>query len=130
MFKIKDGNSWTELPEPARGGISVTDEPIWAANTGRNTKGKMIGDIVAWKTTIEVTWPPLTYAQARSIRNAIRGAGEFFKIKYSDIEWGADATPGEDDEKTVYAANIPRTLYSLSPKYRRYDGITIQFIEQ
>ena len=129
MFKVKKDDSWITLPEPARGGITVTDEPIWASNTGRNTKGKMIGDIVAWKTTIEVTWPPLTYSQARTIRNAIRGAGEFFSIKYPDIEEGQTVATMETT-KTVYCANIPRALYSLSPKYPRYDGITIQFVEQ
>lgn len=126
MFKIGS----TTVAEPARGGITVTDEPIWASNTGRNTKGKMIGDIVAWKTTIEVTWPPLTYSQVKTIRDAIKAGGEFFEIHYKDIEAGISSGALQTQDKTVYCANIPRSLYSLSSKYPRYDGITIQFIEQ
>lgn len=128
MFTI-DG---TTVAEPAKGGITITDEPIWASNTGRNAKGKMIGDIVAWKRTIEVSWPPLTYSQAWKIRNAIKSAGEFFVIQYKDVSVasGTEQDPLKTQSPTVYCANIPRSLYSLSSKYPRFDGITIQFVEQ
>lgn len=139
IFGIKktseSDNEWTWLPTPAKGGIVVTDEPIWAANTGRSSTGKMIGDIVAWKVTVEVAWPPLTFAQAKSIRNAIKGAGEFFDIAYYDL------STSDMVKKTVYCGNIPRALYSLADRidpasgsvvgnYRRYSGIAIKFVEQ
>ena len=126
MFTI-NGHS---VAEPKIGGIGVTDEPIWSSNTGRSSTGKMIGDIVGWKTTIEVAWPTLTYAQAKAIRDAIRGAGNFFTITYPDIEGGIENGALKTQSKTVYCANIPRVLYSLNPKYRRYADITIQFIER
>lgn len=117
------------VKEPKLGGISVTDEPIWSANTGRSSTGKMIGDIVAWKATIEVSWPPLTYAEMKTIRDAIRNAGEFFTIEYLDIASG-NTLASMTTTKTVYCANIPRLLYSTSAKYKRYTDITIQFIER
>ena len=126
MFKING----TSVAEPKLGGIIVTDEPIWSSNTGRSSTGKMIGDIIAWKTTIEVSWPPLTYAQAKAIRDAIKSGGEFFDIQYKDVSAGINDGSLKTEEKNVYAANIPRTLYSLSTKYPRYDGITVQFIER
>lgn len=126
IFGIKktSESTWTWLPTPAKGGIAVTDEPIWSANTGRSTTGKMIGDIIAWKVTVEVGWPPLTFAQAKAIRDAIKGAGEFFNIRYYDVSTSSMET------KTVYCGNIPRTLYSLADKHQLYSGVEIKFVEQ
>ena len=109
---------------PKQGGITVTDEPIWAPNTGRSSTGKMIGDIVAWKTTVAVSWPPLSFSQAAEIRDAIKNAGPFFDIEYYDLSTEKRVT------KTVYASSIPRTLYSLVDRYQKYKDITITFVEQ
>lgn len=154
MLWIHNGTSWVKdkantsgnnpyIREPAVGGIAVTDEPVWAPNTGRNPNGIMLGDIKAWKTTIEVAWPPLTYQEAKYIRDAIwSGAHKgfvdpesnetvhgFFKIKFSDIEGGLDLSE-PNIEKTVYVANMPRLLYSTSDVYKRYSEVKIQFIEK
>ena len=132
MFKINN----TTVAEPAVNGVVVTDETIWASNTGRNTKGKMIGDIIARKTHVEVTWPTLSYSAAKTIKDAIESGGEFFEIQYPDIDAGIqgqnDSNPGalKTTTKTVYAGSVPRTLYSLTPKNRRYSGIVIEFIER
>lgn len=120
MFKING----TQVAEPKIQGVQITDEPIWASNTGRATSGKMIGDIVAWKTTVAVAWPPLSFAQSQQIRNAIKNAGPFFTISYNDFSGTSLET------KTVYCANIPRTLYSLAQAYQRHTDVTITFIEQ
>lgn len=109
---------------PKQGGISVTDETIWASNTGRSSTGKMIGDIVAWKTTIAVTWPPLSFSESKKLRDAIKGAGAFFKIKYYDFSASSMV------EKTVYAVNVPRVLYSIAAGQQRHTDITVTFIEQ
>lgn len=109
---------------PKQGGVSITDEPIWASNTGRSSTGKMVGDIVAWKTTVAVTWPPLSFSESKKLRDAIKSAPPFFKIKYPDFSGSTQV------EKTVYAGNVPRTLYSIAEGQRRHTGITITFIEQ
>lgn len=118
MFKI--GN--TTVAEPKKEGVTITDEPIWAANTGRSTNGTMIGDIVAWKTTINVEWPPLSFSQSQAIVNAIKNAGPFFNITYNDFSSGSTVT------KNVYCGNMPRTLYSLAKQW--HTGVNIQFIER
>ena len=117
------------VKEPKIGGVNVTDEPIWSSNTGRSSTGKMIGDIIAWKATIEISWPPLTFAEMKAIRDAIRSGGEFFPIEYPDIASGSTVAT-MTTTKTVYCANIPRLLYSMSDIYKRYTDITIQFIER
>ena len=118
----------TTVKDPKLGGIAVTDEPIWSSNTGRSTTGKMIGDIVAWKTTIEVAWPPLTYSEMKTIRDAIKSGGEFFEIQYKDVEAGIESGSLKTETKTVYCGNIPRLLYSTV--YKRYMDVKIEFIER
>lgn len=120
MFKINN----VTVHEPAHSGIKITDEPIWAPNTGRASDGTMIGDIVAWKTTVEVAWPPLSFADSERIRNAIKNAGPFFPITYNDFSSGSTVT------KTVYCGNIPRTLYSIAAAFQKHTGVTVSFIEQ
>lgn len=115
---------------PKHGGVVITDEPIWASNTGRSSTGKMIGDIVAWKTTISVTWPPLSFEDIEKIRNAVINAGPFFKIKYYDFNTDSSTKEPVLQEKTVYASNIPRTMYSLAEGYQRHTDVTITFVEQ
>ena len=133
MFKIKNpSGDWVTVAEPKIGGIVVTDEPVWSSNAGRTSSGTMDGDIKAWKTTIDVTWPPLTYSQLKAIRDAI-GAGNtarsHFDIQYPDIEAGITSGALNMQTKTVYVANIPRSLYSTSNAYKRYSDLTIQFVE-
>ena len=126
MFQMKKltDNSWTSLPEPKKEGITITDEPIGAANTGRGSDGKMVGDIVAWKTTVQVEWPALSFTNTQTIITALKGAGPFFKIKYYDTNASSAV------EKTVYCGNIPRTIYSLAQAARYHIGVTVTFIEQ
>ena len=133
MFQIQNkAGTWVTVAEPKIGGINVTDEPVWSSNTGRGDQGDMIGDIKAWKTTVDVTWPPLPYSEVKKIRDAI-GAGDKtrtkFKIKYPDIEAGISDGVLQMQEKTVYVANVPRELYSISTKYKRYAEFQIQFVE-
>ena len=120
MFKINN----VTVAEPKKEGVTITDEPIWASNTGRGSDGKMIGDIVAWKTTVQVEWPVLTFSQTQTIVNALRNAGAFFPITYNDFSSSTTET------KTVYCGNIPRTIYSLTQAAQRHTGVTVTFVEQ
>ena len=120
MFKING----TSVAEPRKEGVTITDEPIWASNTGRGSDGKMVGDIVAWKTTVQVEWPPLSFSESQTIRNALRNAGAFFPIQYNDFSSGSAVI------KIVYCSNIPRTIYSLAQSYQRHIGVSVTFIEQ
>lgn len=125
MFQIKVGSNWVDLPEPAKEGLAITREPIWGTNTGRSASGKMTGDIITHKTTIAVTWPPLSAADTATILDAVEGAGSFFDIRFTNDVGSGTAT------YTVYASNLPRTVYSLAPGLAfRHTGIEITFIEQ
>lgn len=111
--------------EPAREGVTITEEPVWAPNTGRAQDGTMTGDLVGWKRTFAVTWPPLTFEQTGEIINAIKNAGAFFKITFTNTTGGSSV-----EKATVYTSSIPRTIASLNNAYKRNIGVTITFIEQ
>ena len=129
MFKI--GN--TVVAEPAKEGLSITREPIWASNTGRGSDGKMVGDVVDWKATVTVKWPPLSYAEIQRIINAIVGNGHvpFFSITYTvNIDYSGSRPVETVETKTVYCGNIPQTIYSLTKAAQYHTGVEITFIEQ
>ncbi len=66
------------LPSPVE--ISTSDEIIWSSNTGRSSTGKMIGDVVAKKQTINITWGVLTRSQFNTIKNNMSGGFYPFAI--------------------------------------------------
>ena len=43
-----------KMPTPALEGVVISREKIWSANTGRTAAGKMVGTVVAVKTTIKI----------------------------------------------------------------------------
>lgn len=68
------------LPSPVQ--IKSGHEIIWSSNTGRNAKGDTIGDVIAKKKTIDITWGILTESQLRTIDdNLIAG---FFPFIFYD----------------------------------------------
>lgn len=115
------------MKEPAKGGVQITDEPVWGENTARDVNtGKMMGDIKAWKKTVQITWGPMTFSEVNQILDLIKvtGSSPFYNIKYNDTS----AT--NETEITVYSGNLQRTVESISSAYRRQTGVTITFIEQ
>ena len=56
----------TVLPSPVS--ISVNDQIIWSANTGRSASGSMIGDVVAEKKDIAIKWGILTETELAAIK--------------------------------------------------------------
>lgn len=129
MLKINN----VQVAEPAFQGVTITEEPVWKPNTGRNINGKMIGDIATWKKTVAVTFPPLSPAQTKKIIDTIKGAGAFFKLEFTnDLSASTDPMDEDDlaEEIYVYASNIPRTVYSLAQGLRKHQGVTVTFIER
>ncbi len=70
----------TTLPAPTA--ISVGDEIIWSANTGRSANGAMIGDVVAQKKNVSVTWGILTESEMAVIKSVCTAG--FFTISFHD----------------------------------------------
>lgn len=70
----------TVLPAPSA--ISVNDEIIWSANAGRSANGAMIGDVVAQKKNVAITWGILTEAEMAVIKSVCKAG--FFTISFHD----------------------------------------------
>lgn len=65
----------TALPAPVQ--ITSSEEVIWSSRTGRSSgSGKMIGDVIAEKTTVDIEWGVLTEAEVQKIQQAL-GSGFF-----------------------------------------------------
>lgn len=78
MSILKAGD--INLPDPVS--ISVSDEIIWTADTGRTLSGTMIGDVVAEKKNVSIKWGILPETEVALIkRNLIAG---FFPFTFRD----------------------------------------------
>lgn len=69
-----------ELPSPIE--ISVDDELIWSADTGRDLSGLFSGDVIAEKKTVSISWGILTATEIEIIKsNLVSG---YFPLKFLD----------------------------------------------
>ncbi len=118
MATIRCGS--TNLPEPSE--ISTSDEIIWSANTGRSSEtGKMIGDVIAKKKTINITWRMITAAQASTIFNCMPGG--FFSITFRDY--------GTETTITGYRGTIEKeSLGYIGDGVYYYKSLKVSVIQQ
>lgn len=69
------------LPSPTK--ISSSDEIIWSSRTGRSAaSGKMIGDVIAEKKTVDIEWGVLTETEMSRIEHALTVG--FFSFSLQD----------------------------------------------
>lgn len=110
----------TDLPEPAE--LSTTDEIIWSANAGRSSEtGKMIGDVIAKKKTLNITWKMLTAAQASLIYSKLPAG--FFSITFNDY--------GTSTTITGYRGNIEKeSLGYIGDGVYYYKSLKVSVIQQ
>lgn len=115
-FKL---NNWTP---PTPKGVTVKAEKIWAPNTGRVASGKMVGDIVGYKLTIQVEWGILTEVQAADIDARISAA--FFPVTFKNPRTNALET------RIFYAGSPTYPVYSWVKGTPDYVGVVVDLIEQ
>lgn len=73
------------MPTPAKNGIAEADQLIWSSNAGRTANGNFVGDIIAVKKTITITWNELYYSDYLRIKNAISRVGKpFITVTYTN----------------------------------------------
>ncbi len=110
------------MPQPAAEGVTIATEKVWSANTGRTTSGRMVGSVIARKTTVKLKWPVLTRAQAALIEQAVSG-GDFVPMSYVDMA-------GNRVTKTVYFSTPSYTLYSWAEGLELVKDVSVEGIEQ
>ena len=113
-----------KMPTPAAEGITISSEKIWSSDTGRTATGKMVGTIVDIKTTVKITWPPLSMAEVKKIENVISNRNKpFVSMTFTDMT-------GETVTKIVYFGTPSYTIYSWAPNLQHITGLTVSGIEQ
>ena len=107
-----------EMPCPVE--IKLNNEIIWSANTGRSSTGTMVGDVVAEKQTVEITWGILTGSQARRIK-------QYMVTGFFDIEINLDETISFTGYRSTLSLQF---LGILSDGISYYKSVTVSLIEQ
>lgn len=114
-----------KLPTPMLGGLVMTTNKIWSANTGRlESTGEMAGTIVAIKRKVEIKWPPLSMEEVAIIEAAVSDPGTpFKKLKYTDMT-------GKQNTIDVYFGDPSYTIYSYSQGIQRIENVAVSAIEK
>lgn len=113
----------TAMPTPALNGVTISREKIWSSATGRSSSGKMLGTIIARKTTLKIKWPPLTMAQAAVIEAAVSNGPDFFPVRFTDAG-------GTTRTLTMYAGTPTYTQYSWAGGMQYVVDVEVDLIEQ
>lgn len=118
MATLMVGN--VALPELST--ISSADEIIWSKNTGRSSEsGKMFGDVIAEKKTLDIKWEFITAQEAKVIKNALKAG--FFPLTFEDY--------GEKITITNYRGTINKdALGYIGDGYYYYRSVTVSIIQQ
>ncbi len=119
---ILDG---VKLPTPTREGIAITPNRIWSENAGRNTAtGKMVGDIIAVKYTVSVTYSQLSDEEMQLIFDLLSAVDPWRTLRF----------PLKDGTRAMicYAADPTYVMrqFDMHKRCPYYSGVTLEFIEQ
>lgn len=111
------------MPAPAKEGISESDQLIWSSNAGRTANGTFVGDIIATKKTLSITWNQMTYDQLALIRSNISRIGHpFITVKYQSSD-------GQQKIFTGYTDGASNTIVTYTPD-GKIAGVTLNVIEK
>lgn len=117
MVYLKAGSE--NLPSPVK--ISTSDEIIWSANTGRSTKsGKMIGDIIAQKITLDVEWGVLEASEVEKLAKYLKTG--FYPITFYYY--------GKEKTITVYRGTMKSEYLGYFGGIHYYRNVTVSLIQQ
>lgn len=113
-----------QMPTPKLGGLTITTNKMWSANTGRlECSGDMVGTIVAVKHKISIKWPDLTMEQIRVIENAVSSQTAFHTMKCTDMT-------GQVFTQQVYFGDPTYTIYAYSEGVQLIKDAAVDAIEK
>lgn len=112
------------MPTPKLGGLTITPNKMWSANTGRlESSGEMVGTIVAIKRKVSIKWPDLTMEQIGAIEAAVSSLAAFHTLKYTDMT-------GQVVTMQVYFGDPTYTIYSYSEDIQWIKDAAVDAIEK
>jgi len=120
-YNLKIGGTSLTDPDP-KGGITESYEKIWSSDTGRTSKGKMKGTLIATKRKVSLKWSEgLTTYQASEIKDKIASVG-FTTISYKDCTGSTVSYNG-------YFGTPQFTFFDYN-NIRYITDLSVDFIEQ
>ncbi len=114
-----------KLPTPAESGLSITPNKCWSSNAGRNSStGKFVGDIIAVKYTVAITYETLSDADMQKLWNLTATAQAWHTLQFP--------LNGKAKKIIGYVADPTYVMrrFDMQKKQAFYDGVTIEIIEQ
>lgn len=102
--------------------LSASHEAVWSKNAGRGATGAMIGDIIARKTKLEITFSPSRMQTVFFWTPPSLPA--FFSVVYKD------PGTGKMETKTMYAGTPKYPVYTYAEGFPRYVGVAVNLIEK
>lgn len=113
------------MPTPDADGITITKNKLWSNNSGRVASGKYVGDILAIKLTIDITYSrKLTSSEIDIIDTAIH-AKTFMNVKV--------LKPGTTNTYITNLCYVADESYALNKKTNKdayYNGLSLSFVAQ
>lgn len=106
------------LPAPVS--LSIADQIIWSAATGRSADGTMVGDVVAEKKTLEISWGILTESQYLLIKRNLTSG--FFSISFRD--------DGIDMTISSYRSDLKRDVLGWLGGVYYYRSVSVSIVQQ
>jgi hypothetical protein len=110
------------MPTPAKNGIEIKKEKVWSKNTKRTANATMVGDIIAIKYTLSITWPPLSDSEVALIDSYLEPS--FITVTFRDPKTGSNTT------KTFYSGTPSYPVYSYANGVPTYNGVKVDLIQQ
>lgn len=104
-----------ELPAPSV--MSVNGELIWSSDTGRTLSGKMTGEVVAEKTTVNLQWYALSNADMELLEKHLKRG--FFSVTVSGV-----------GTLTVYRGTIEKERWNRGDGKTWWRNVSVSLIER
>lgn len=109
------------LPDPKRGGLTVSLKDLDSSSSTRNQYGTLVRDRITTKREIAYSAPPLTSKEISTLLNAIKS--ESFYLYYPDPQLG------EFNTVKVYCGDRSAPAYSYINNEWLWEGLSVTFIE-
>ena len=113
-----------EPPAPDKGSVQVGVQKIWSENTKRTASAKMVGDIKAIKTTLDISWAEMKQEDLKKLDEKVSNKSQsFFNVTYVDQR-------GVQQTKKFYADSMSYTRDVYRNGTIWYTDVSLSLVEQ
>lgn len=119
ILTVTTANGDVELPAPVS--VSIGSEIIWSSNTGRISTGKMIGDVIAEKEKITISWGILEKTEFDLIKNSLKAG--FWPLTVN--------VDGEPFQINAYRGSLTRVpMGQFGDGHYYFSSASVEIVEQ